>query len=257
MKLHLKFVIYFIFLLCLSNCKKQEKNITVKHEIVKVEIDTLLEFPSSLTKNRILGKFDYTKDSTFVLIPLEVSSKTTYLRKEVWIAFNALQNAAKKDSINFKIISGTRDFEHQKRIWNYKWNTKYKKISPLERAKKILQFSAMPSTSRHHWGTDLDLNNLTNNYFSSGQGLKEYNWLVKNASKFGFYQPYTSKENGRTGYNEEKWHWSYAPLSILYLEYYNKNINISDIDNFDGFEFAKDLNIISNYVNGVHSKLLK
>ena len=115
----------------------------------------------------------------------------------------------------------------------------------------------MPSTSRHHWGTDLDINSLSNSYFTEGKGKKEYNWLQKNASKFGFYQVYTSKENGRKGYNEEKWHWTYLPLSSKYLNYYNAHISLNDISGFKGSEFAKELNIIKNYVNGINLGILK
>ena len=30
-------------------------------------------------------------------------------------------------------------------------------LSPLEQLQAILRFSALPGTSRHHWGTDLDV----------------------------------------------------------------------------------------------------
>jgi len=66
-------------------------------------------------------------------------------------------------------------------------------------------------------GKDIYLNNLNNSYFK-----KEYDWLVKNASLYGFYQVYTSKENGREGYNIEKWHWSYNLLQKKYLKFYNE-----------------------------------
>ena len=33
------------------------------------------------------------------------------------------------------------------------------------------------------------------------------------------------KRIGRTGYNLEKWHWSYLPLASKYLEFYNKKIS--------------------------------
>ncbi len=36
--------------------------------------------------------------------------------------------------------------------------------------------------------------------------------LTANAAKFGFCQPYNVKTD-RKGYNEEKWHWSFMPLS--------------------------------------------
>ena len=42
----------------------------------------------------------------------------------------------------------------------------------------------MPSTSRHHWGTDLDLNNLNNSYFTSGKGKKIYKGSEKNKRLF-------------------------------------------------------------------------
>ncbi|WP_066225464.1 M15 family metallopeptidase [Formosa haliotis] len=161
-----------------------------------------------------------------------------------------MNEAAKADGIHFKIVSGTRNFNEQKAIWDRKWK-RYQELSPIERAKKILQYSSMPSTSRHHWGTDIDLNHLTNSYFESGQGLKEYNWLQEHAHTFGFYQVYTSKEHGRTGYLEEKWHWSYLPLASTYLSFYNSNISYQDITNFKGSEFATELQMITNYVNGI------
>ena len=81
-------------------------------------------------------------------------------------------------------------------------------------------------------------------------------WLINNANKYGFYQVYTDKINGRTGYNLERWHWSYLPLASKYLEYYNKNITYSEINGFNGFEHAKTSNIISDYVNGISDEAL-
>tara|TARA_R110002072_G_scaffold228483_2_gene385739 strand:- start:56 stop:838 length:783 start_codon:yes stop_codon:yes gene_type:complete len=256
-KLSIKFTFLIFFFGCFANCKKQQKNTEIKEAILIQKKDTIPSFPNYLTKDYVLGKFDYTKNDDFMLVPESLSNKKIYVRKEVLDAFLQMEIAAKKENINFTIISGTRNFEHQKRIWNYKWNEKYKNIPTEKRALKILEYSSMPSSSRHHWGTDIDLNNLNNAYFSSGKGLKEYNWLLKNASKFGFYQPYTSKENGRTGYHEEKWHWSYLPLSKIYLNYYNQQITYKDINDFEGAEFAKEIDIIKNFVNGINVELNK
>ncbi len=110
----------------------------------------------------------------------------------------------------------------------------------------------MPTSSRHHWGTDMDLNNLNNTYFEKGTGLKLYNWLLEHAKTYGFNQVYTSKINGRTGYNMEKWHWSYMPLSEKYLTFYNENISYKDITGFKGSEQAKTIDVIKNYVNGIY-----
>lgn len=237
-----KHLILFSFFILLSVYLPHEQNQT--------------QYPKYLNKEYVLGKFDYQKDSSFVKVDTTFSSKEIYLRKETYHAFLQMQEKAAAEGIHFRIISGTRNFEHQKRIWEYKWDEKYKKLPPLERAKKILEFSSMPSSSRHHWGTDLDLNSLRNDYFSAGKGKQEYNWLKKNAHKFGFYQVYTPKEGGRKGYNEEKWHWSYLPLSSIYLTFYNEHIVYEDIKGFKGCELSTELQVIKDYVNGINPKLL-
>ncbi|WP_426430035.1 M15 family metallopeptidase [Winogradskyella sp. HB-48] len=208
----------------------------------------------NISKDFILGKFDYKVDSSFVKVDSKYATKEIYLNAFVYRAFLKMSEAAKKDSIDLKIISGTRNFYEQKAIWDRKWKT-YNELSPLNRAKKILQYSSMPSTSRHHWGTDIDLNSLNNSYFNSGKGLKTYQWLKTYANSFGFYQVYTNKNNGRTGYNEEKWHWSFVPLASKYLEFYNSNIKIEDITEFQGSHLAKDLHIIEDYVNGISKEV--
>ncbi len=216
-----------------------------------VTIDSIKKL--SLTKEFVLGKFDYQNHELFTKVNPIHTSKTIYLNKEVYLAFLKMFNQAQVDGISLKIISGTRNFDEQKVIWERKWK-KYKNLEPLDRAKKILKYSSMPSTSRHHWGTDIDLNSLRNSYFEKGQGKNEYEWLLKNANNYGFYQVYTDKQTGRTGYDLERWHWSYIPLANEYLSFYNKHVDYSDIIGFKGSELAKDLNIILNYVNGISEK---
>jgi LAS superfamily LD-carboxypeptidase LdcB len=217
---------------------------------------------STIDKNYLLGRFDPSTDSRFVQLNsthAQGSALNGFLRKETYEAFQKMARAAKKDGVNLVIISATRNFDSQKRIWENKWNGKTKvegkdltTISDLkERARLILLYSSMPGTSRHHWGTDMDLNSLDNNYFLRGEGLKTYQWLVTHASVYGFCQPYTSKTNGLTGYEEEKWHWSYLPLSKFFLEEYKKQITYIDINGFEGSEQASSLKIISDYVDGV------
>ncbi|MBU2930154.1 M15 family metallopeptidase [Winogradskyella psychrotolerans] len=219
--------------------------------IVKTEADSIKPVEKlSITKAFVLGKFDYKTDTTFIKVSAQHSAKPIYLNKDVYSAFLEMYNAALKDDVQLVILSGTRNFEEQKAIWERKWH-RYSILKPIERAQKILEYSSMPSSSRHHWGTDLDLNSLSNSYFSSEKGKAIYDWLILNAHKFGFYQVYTTKENGRTGYNLEKWHWSYLPLAHQYLEFYNSNISIDDINDFEGFEIAKELHIIEDYVNGI------
>jgi LAS superfamily LD-carboxypeptidase LdcB len=113
-----------------------------------------------------------------------------------------------------------------------------------------MRYSSMPGTSRHHWGTDLDFISVEPEDWTHGEGLRIYNWLCANAHKFGFFQPYTADPT-RTGYAEERWHWSYAPLSKPYLEAYKQKITAEDITGFSGSYLVDSLNIIESHVFGI------
>jgi LAS superfamily LD-carboxypeptidase LdcB len=233
--------------------------LTITKKIAPLPTDSILcSLPKPILPNdslllkHLLGKFDYTKDSYFISVSTEHCTKPTYLQKETYKSFKAMFVAAKKDGVTLKIISGTRNFTEQKGIWERKWSTNIKTMDSINAAKKILLYSSMPTTSRHHWGTDMDINSLENSYFESGQGLKEYNWLKKNASKYGFCQVYTDKKTiARDGYQLEKWHWSYIPLASQYLKKYNKLINYSLVKGFQGANLAPQLKSIEEYVNGI------
>ena len=111
----------------------------------------------------------------------------------------------------------------------------------------------MPGSSRHHWGTEIDLNAFDNSWFDSGKGKRVYDWLQQNAARFGFCQTYTSKNrDGRTGYNEEKWHWSYVPLSGPYTEQAAQQLRNHMIRGFQGAETAEAVNIVGEYVLGIN-----
>ena len=224
-------------------------------------INKVKSTPDSLLKIRLLGKFKPENDSDFVLVDKKYCDKKIYLQKEAYHKFRTMHRAAQNDGIRLKILSGTRNFHSQKGIWERKWTGKTKlsdgtfanDLNDLKkRALKILLYSSMPSTSRHHWGTDIDLNNLNNSYFEKGKGLREYQWLTQNASKYGFCQVYSDKRTeSRSGYEMEKWHWSYLPIAKQYTKKYNELIGYDDIDGFKGSSLAKQIEAIKNYVEGI------
>lgn len=208
---------------------------------------------SDWSKEELLGKFNPMEHPDFMKVEDEFSSKPgMYLHKDSYTAFKKMFFAAKKCGIDLKLISTTRSFAYQRGIWERKWRSAdYSSFPESKRCLEIMKYSAMPGASRHHWGTDIDLNDLNNSHFKSGKGKEVYEWMVAHASEYGFYQPYTSKINGRTGYEEEMWHWTYLPLSSQLLKQFNEKISDSDISGFSGSQFAKNLNIIQVYVNGV------
>ena len=235
-------MILLFFLLSFLNPFEKTRNYSVQ-QIIQTEV----------TKEFLLGKFDYKKDKRFVLIDRKWCNKDVYLQTQTYKAFIKMADAAKKDGINLKIVSGTRNFKEQKVIWEKKWKQDEKKMkTSTDITLNILKFSSMPGSSRHHWGTDIDINSVEEEYFEKEEGIKVYNWLLKNAPTYGFCQVYTDKKAAkRAGYEEEKWHWSYMALSGFYLEAYIKTISYSDINGFLGSETAKEVDIIKKYVQGI------
>lgn len=209
--------------------------------------------PPTVDINYLLGKFDPATRKDFVAIEKPYSEKPgMMMRKEAFESFKKMFEAAEKDGITLKIISSERNFDKQKDIWEGKW-ARFAKDAPAakDRALKILEYSAMPGASRHHWGTDVDLNDLNNPSFEkNGRFEKAYAWLTVHAHEYGFCQPYTA---GRTaGYREEKWHWSYTPLSKTFLEQYKTHITDARIKGFKGDQTAAEIGILKNYVLGIN-----
>ncbi len=220
-----------------------------------------------VSREQLLGLITPSADDDFVLIdPGYASRPGMYLRRAAYDAFLDMRAAALADRITLIVLSATRDFDHQKRIWENKWHGRqvlHGNImaadikDPVERAREILRFSAMPGTSRHHWGTDIDLNSLVNSYFESGEGKRVYEWLLENAAKHGFCQPYTKHGDERTGgYEEEKWHWSYMPLANSFYRAFKHKITYDDIKGFAGHETARELQVIDRFVLDVNSLCL-
>ena len=159
---------------------------------------------------------------------------TIKLEKNTFNAFNKMQIAAKKDGVDLKIASAHRGYDRQKLIWN----TKFKKfttefnLKPSQVVYEIIRFSTIPGTSRHHWGTEIDI--IDNNYpdeedvliskkfEKDGIFFKVKNWLNINSEKFGFYITYNNDPK-RKGFEHEPWHYSYAPISKKMLSLFLKS----------------------------------
>lgn len=272
---YFKMLWYLCFVAFSPNCGTitAEEKAQVEASAATTQIQNLAEkkvnisTDSTISLDYLMGKFDPEKHSDFVKVDQAHASKTDfYLRKDAYAAFIKMYEAAKKEGIQLQIISATRPFAHQKRIWETKWNGS-KKVdgqdisktikNPVDRALKILEYSSMPGTSRHHWGTDVDLNALTNDYFEKGKGLKEYEWLDKHASQFGFCQPYSEKGYDRPeGYNEEKWHWSYLPFAKKLTDQYKLRVKDESISGFEGSDTAPKIGVVKKYVLGVSRECL-
>lgn len=246
--------IYFLLIICFA-CESAKTDEIINEPKPKA---SPIKISSKYSKDFLLGKFDYRTHSDFVLVSEKWSDKEIYLQKDTYLAFEKMANAAAKDGIPLIILSGTRNFSEQKIIWDRKWNNlKATTKDEIGIILNILSSSSMPSTSRHHWGTDFDINSVEDSYFLSGLGKQVYSWLSNNARDYGFCQVYDNKkETNRKGYEVEKWHWSYMPISTLMLDAYINQIQYNDIKGFQGDKLAANssVKIIENYILGI-SKL--
>ena len=160
-------------------------------------------------------------------------SYTTKMHREAAIAFQKMKFEASKATIDIELVSAYRSFQRQQDIYE----AKYKKytsegLAPIDAIEKIIEYSTIPGTSRHHWGTDIDIidgnakprpKSVLESELFHGDGpfCKIKNWLTENANSFGFYEVYTNNAN-RKGFKYEPWHYSYAPVSKPMLLEYKK-----------------------------------
>ena len=155
------------------------------------------------------------------------------LRKEAHDAFLEMKKAAYQDGIDLKIVSSYRNFYRQQAIFERKYEryTEEDGMEPLEAIDKIIEYSTIPGTSRHHWGTDMDVIDgnkkvqgdvLDPEKFREGGPFADFKkWMDEHSENFGVYLVYTDNPK-RRGFKYEPWHYSYAPLSIPMLTAFRK-----------------------------------
>jgi LAS superfamily LD-carboxypeptidase LdcB len=170
------------------------------------------------------------------------------LQAEVAQAWATLQAQAREAGFELAIASSFRSFVRQLAIWNGKASgtrpvhddrgrtVVVERLSPAERLYAILRFSALPGTSRHHWGTDLDVYDaaavpadyrvqLSVQEVATGGVFDPLHcWLdarMAAGESQGFYRPY-NKDRG--GVAPERWHLSYAPLAVPCAQQFRSEI---------------------------------
>ena len=218
----------------------------------------------------LIGDIDPANDPMFARIPDKYQGGSrVWGHKDAIAAFVRMAEDAEQNGYKLKIVSAFRSFSDQKQIWEDKWSGKTlvggKKLNtstpdPQQRALKILTYSSMPATSRHHWGTDFDINSVSPAYFNTKEGKHTYDWLVGHASEYGFCQVYSHKGGAgerTSGYEEEKWHWSYLPVASWYLKQYPVDVGYDHITGFAGSDAAQGIDVIKTYVQAINPECLQ
>lgn len=217
--------------------------------------------------------FSQTKYSELALTgrgELNLVGDTHKLQKEVFEAFTKMQKEAFKEGISIQIVSAYRSFNRQNEIWNRKFTAYISEgYLPQLAIEKIIEYSTIPGTSRHHWGTDVDIIDsiqkapeqllIEQNYNKGGIYSNLKIWMDNNAEKFGFYLVYDDNHL-RKGFKYEPWHYSFLPVAksmlkaFLEIELYEL---IQTVD-LKGKEFlTKEFldNYLSNNILNINQKL--
>ena len=161
---------------------------------------------------------------------------------EAGAAFHRLAKRAANEGFDLRAASAFRDYDRQAHIVNEKWLghravgndagdvLQREALSDSQWLEAILRFSALPGTSRHHWGTDMDIWDAAavNNAYRPMLSPAEYGgdgvfanltaWLDERIAADdaeGFYKPYAID---RGGVAPEAWHISYRPVAMTYQD---------------------------------------
>jgi LAS superfamily LD-carboxypeptidase LdcB len=186
----------------------------------------------------VLDPLQLTGRSATHVVP--VAGQSCLLHAAVAQAWQGLQAAAAADAIHLQAVSGFRDFARQQTIWNGKCRGERPLVdaagqrldalclTPEQRVAAILEWSALPGASRHHWGSDLDVIDaaalpagqspqlVPAEYAAGGVFERLARWLDSGrAEDFGFFRPYAFE---RGGVRPEPWHLSWAPLAVPALQ---------------------------------------
>ena len=154
---------------------------------------------------------DHSEAKSENLISIKGFDKNYQLDYRAVEAYRDMVEQARRDGIEpplLEIVSGYRGDNHQKQLYNEKYNA-LKAEHPTWDSEKLAQetrkWVAPPGGSPHRTGRAIDLNMGIRNDSRHAELQKDtevYKWLKENAQKYGFYN-----------YEKEPWHWEYNPPS--------------------------------------------
>lgn len=155
------------------------------------------------------------KDLITPQMPIAPDCNNPKLRKEAADALIAMYNDAKKEGYSLVVNSAYRSYKSQKTIYD----DYFKKYDEITASSLV----AKPGSSEHQTGLGVD---LTSESVIKGEKLvfgdtPEYQWVLKNAHKYGFILRYPQGRSNITGIKHEPWHFRYVGKNAAKKVYEN------------------------------------
>lgn len=155
------------------------------------------------------------KDLITPQMPIAPDCNNPKLRKEASDALVSMYNDAKKEGYALVINSAYRSYKNQKTIYD----DYFKKYDEVTASSLV----AKPGSSEHQTGLGVD---LTSESVIKGEKLvfgdtPEYQWVLKNAYRYGFILRYPQGRSSITGIVHEPWHFRYVGKDVAKKIYEN------------------------------------
>jgi len=121
-------------------------------------------------------------------------------------AWGSLKEAAHAEGVEISIVSAFRSVERQAEIVRAK-------LARGQSIDQILSVSAPPGYSEHHTGRAVDVTtDGVRPLELEFEGTAAFEWLSRNAERFGFFLSYPRQN--RHGYAYEPWHWCFREAGV-------------------------------------------
>lgn len=134
------------------------------------------------------------------------------------LSFEQLCNDAKLLGYKITAVSAYRDYNYQKKLYNNYIVQLGKKRAKLS--------SAEPGHSEHQTGLAIDVMGSNDDY-NLFDDCEEFNWMQKNAHKYGFILRYPKDKQIITGFKYEPWHYRYVGIDHATI-IYDQNITLEE-----------------------------
>ena len=144
---------------------------------------------------------------------MDFSKRIGKLKKEAYRAFKKMYKDAEEEELYLYISSPYRSYSRQK--------TLYTNYSNIDGTKEADKYSARPGYSEHQTGLAFDLGTASNHNINDFASSNEFEWVNKNAYKYGFILRYPYGKTYITGYIYEPWHYRYVGIDVATYIYKN------------------------------------
>lgn len=150
---------------------------------------------------------------------LHNKDKSLEVHAQAYPYLKSLMEEAEEDGVDLKVISAYRSFGTQASLKS--------SYTVTYGAGTANQFSADQGYSEHQLGTTLDFTNqAVGATFSGFENTESYEWLVRNAHRYGFTLSYPK---GNAYYQYEPWHWRFVGVELA-TELYESDRHFYDLD---------------------------